>query len=588
MLQIERSGDTTIVEAASYRLEIASGERHYVRLEVPPGRPLADLALLSSAHPPGGVDELVELGEMTIARADDGRVTVRQSARSTVWAAKRAELSCLPKGLMYRAIFRGSAALDEVQLFEHGERDDRYLNRPTPSGFWRPPRAREGWTPSRPYFPGVFSPAPNGAARTRFWFGERATNHPANDGSFWGGDWFFTPAPFAYALGGDGRWLLVGLAPRREDLGFVHFDYRGGQGWGLGLTYQGMTRVDGDWEAPRVLMLAGTDEYAALADYHAWLEEDGVTPVSSRAGQSWWPEPIWCGWGEQVAREGRRRANALSTQRNYESWLGLLERHGLSPGTIVIDDRWQARLGGAEPSGGWPRMRQFIADQHARGRRVLLWHNVWEVEEPQADETLILRHGAPALGAFGYPMRDPTASHFGDRMRQLMARLLGPPPEGLGADGLKLDITHSTPSGPGYEGPPAWGNALLHSMLRQTYEAAKETRPDALIESHAANPYFRDTCDALRLNDVFTDLASVVEQMRHRALVARAAGFDLIDTDCWSMPSRAALLEYVETQPELGIPALYYVTRVDQSRERLREADYRRIAAVWHRYRRSL
>ncbi|MCC7106940.1 MAG: hypothetical protein IT307_17540, partial [Chloroflexi bacterium] len=169
------------------------------------------------------------------------------------------------------------------------------------------------------------------------------------------------------------------------------------------------------------------------------------------------------------------------------------------------------------------------------------------------------------------------------------SRLLAPPPRGLSADGLKLDITHSTPGGPDLKlHGRERGNGLLRRLLKTTYEAAKDVRPDALIESHAANPFFRDACDVLRLNDVFTDRTSVVAEMEHRSRVARAAGFDLIDTDCWAMPSRAALVEYVEAQPSLGIPALYYATRVDRSQERLRDADYRRIAGAWARYRATL
>ncbi len=51
------------------------------------------------------------------------------------------------------------------------------------------------------------------------------------------------------------------------------------------------------------------------------------------------------------------------------------------------------------------------------------------------------------------------------------------------------------------------------------------------------------------------------------------------------MPSREALLEYVEVQPELGIPSLYYATMVERTHERLRPQDYQRIAAAWGRYR---
>ncbi len=220
---------------------------------------------------------------------------------------------------------------------------------------------------------------------------------------------------------------------------------------------------------------------------------------------------------------------------------------------------------------------------------MLLWHNLWEVESAVPDQTLVAPDGARAHGEFGFPMADPTPPGFAERTRQMMVRLLAPPPTGLGADGLKVDITHSTALASGYRTHrPAWGNGLLHRLLREAYQAVKEVRPRAMVESHAANAYFRDTCDVLRLNDLASNRASVVEEMAHRARIARAAGFTLVDTDGWAVSTRAALLEYVEAQPGLGIPALYYATRVDRSGERLRAAAYGRIAAAWDRYRHSL
>ncbi len=592
MPRVTRAAEGTAIEGPEYRVVVPAGQRQRVRLEVPPGRPLADLCLMSSAHPVGGVDELVELAEIDVRQPNlpAGVIEIRQAGRSTCWDRKEAVLSCYEDRLLYAFHVDGTAELEEVQFFEHGDRDPRYLNRPTLSGFWRPARAREGWRASRAHFPRVFSPAPNVAARTSFWSGERATIHPGNEADFWGGDWMFTPAPFAYALGGDGRWLLVGLVARRDELNFTHFEYRGGEEWGLALKYGGGERAAGRWAAPRLELLAAEDPYIGLARHVAARDGVSTYPEAASDGPDWWRQPIWCGWGEQVAWEGERRAMELSTRANYEDWLAALERHGISPGTIVVDDRWQARLGTAEPSAGWSDLEQFIAQQHGQGRRVLLWHNVWEIERPGPDVSLIMRdEHDELLGAFGYPMWDPTAAGFSDRMRALMVGLLAPPPHGLGADGLKLDIIHSTPLREVKElAGPERGNALLRRLLRTLYQEAKDVRPDALIESHAVNPYFRDTLDVVRLNDVFTDLASVVDQMTHRARVARAVGFNLLDTDCWAMPTRDALLEYVEAQPALGIPALYYATLVDRTKEPLRAEDYRRIAAVWERYRRGL
>jgi hypothetical protein len=586
-VHIERADGETAIRGDRYRLVVGQGGSRFARLEMPIGRPLADLVLMSSVHPRWRIDELLSLSEVAVAAAPDGSAIVTQSATSSAWESKTATLHCHPDRLTHQIRVRGAANVAEVQLFESGDRDGAYLNRHTLSGWWRPTHARRGWLRSRWFFDSVWSPAPNGAARIRFWPGERATNHPANDADFWGGDWFFTPAPFAYGLGGGDAWLMAALSPRADQLGFDRFDYRGGEGWGLSLVYGDGPTVDGEWAAPALDLIPANDPYDGVREQIALLERRGLVPPPGGSGEEWWRQPIWCGWGEQVAREtADARAAQLSTQANYEQWLALLESKGIEPGTIVVDDRWQAHLGWADPSARWPDLGGFITSQHERGRRVLLWHNAWECEAELPAEGAIRRLGEAVTGAFGHPLWDPTSQWFARHIEEYCERLLAPPPRGLGADGLKLDIIHGTPLGPGLQlAGDERGHALLHRLLRLTHEAARAANPRAMVESHAINPHFRDTCGVARLNDVFTDLASVVEQMAHRARVARASGFEIIDTDCWTMPTRAALIEYIEAQPLLGIPSLYYARRVDRSGEELRDQDFARIASVWAGYR---
>jgi len=114
-------------------------------------------------------------------------------------------------------------------------------------------------------------------------------------------------------------------------------------------------------------------------------------------------------------------------------------------------------------------------------------------------------------------------------------------------------------------------------------------RPDALLINHAVEPTFAPLADMVRLNDTLR-LADprpwppVVPQMLHRARIVRAACPDaLIDTDDWAMPDRATFREYLERQPELGVPALYYVDRIDLSGEPLLEEDFEAIRRAWRR-----
>jgi hypothetical protein len=575
---------------ALYALQVDPEGLARVRVEWPPGRPLIDLLLLSSVHQVDAIDELVEAQQVQVERLSEGLVEISQVVRTTLWDRKRVVLRSYPERLEYWCEVTGRGLLDRVSLFEASPAASQYTNRPSPSGYRRPIRARSGWQGSRGYFSTVFSPAPNTAFQQYGWPGDSFSTLPSARTGL-GEASFFTPAPFAYGLGEEGRWLTLGLGCSIDEATFSSFEYEGGPLWSLTLRYDGQTRVAGSWRSPTIVLLPTADEFAGLAAYRDWLRAAGQAATGRAVGPDWWGEPIWSGWGEQVAQAQLLGASpdALSTQQRYADWLKLLDRQGLWPGTIVVDRGWQAVPGRPEPDPRrWPELASFIARRQQAGQRVLLWQPAWELADDGAGPGLLRRSdGDPLAGAAGSFLLDPTAAEAEPRLRQALVRLLAPPPRGLGADGLKLDRTHLTPHGPGYAAPsgPAWGSALLHRLLALTYGLAKEIRAEALIEAPAANPLFLDCLDLLRLNDLDTDLRSVVEPMTHRARVARASGFALLDTDGWPAPSRAALLEYAAVQPSLGIPALYYASRLERSGETLEPADYAAIAAAWRRYR---
>lgn len=157
--------------------------------------------------------------------------------------------------------------------------------------------------------------------------------------------------------------------------------------------------------------------------------------------------------------------------------------------------------------------------------------------------------------------------------------------DGYDADGFKVDFTARTPSGPALKRHGReWGVELLFRLLWILWDEAKRVRPEALVVTHAANPYFARVTDMIRLNDVNAG-SPVVPQMLHRARVARAAcPHHLIDTDNWPMPSRQAWREYVKVQGEIGVPALYYATHLDTG-EPLEEDDYEALRRLFARAR---
>jgi hypothetical protein len=205
---------------------------------------------------------------------------------------------------------------------------------------------------------------------------------------------------------------------------------------------------------------------------------------------------------------------------------------------------------------------------------VLLWQKAWD-REGLAPELCV-------RNALGEPVTpDPGNPSCEARIREEILAMLSP--DGLDADGFKIDFTARTPSGAELAHSGTWGVELLRRLLWIVYDAAKHAKPDALVMTHTPNPYLADLTDMIRLNDVIVE-RPVVAQMRHRARIARIACPEaLIDTDNWPMPDKAQWREYVDVQPQLGVPSLYFATHVGERGEPLTADDYAAIRASWAR-----
>jgi hypothetical protein len=212
-----------------------------------------------------------------------------------------------------------------------------------------------------------------------------------------------------------------------------------------------------------------------------------------------------------------------------------------------------------------------------------LWWKAWDPEGLAPELCIRNPRGEPV--AF-----DPTNPAARELLRESVAHMLAP--DGLDADGLKIDFTARTPSGRALTAHgPGWGIALLHELLATVHRAAKQAKQDALLITHTPHPAFVDVTDMIRLNDMIrTDDAdpatNVVAQMRFRAAVASAACPELpIDTDDWCVPNLAEWREYLAVKPLLGVPSLYYADSVDATGESFEPADYEALRETWERWR---
>lgn len=605
---VDHRRDVVVVDTAAYRLEVdRQRPRAVLRDPGADGRVWSRLSLLASLDLVGGRDESYGIAPVEIADHTPDAVEFVVAASSPLWRHKAVHLRCTAGGVELWAVASGAgwrdARLDEVTLL-----GGRAILASGAAGTFR----------SSIGFASLFSPAPTEpvhVVRPSAVASSLGVVGDAEPGRLHG---IFSPPPLCWALGAaaptgatavpDGPWWGMSLCAPVSELTMTsaRYDPLDG-GFLLRLDYEGHTRGDAEVVTPRVVLRPAATPWQALTDYHDLLVSRGWAPPPGdpAATPAWWSEPVFCGWGAQCARAAALGAEAVDTglvggagavaapdlarQDVYDEFLAVLATAGLDPGIIVIDDRWQAAYGSAEPDlDRWPDLRGWIAAQHAAGRRVLLWWKAWDPGGLPADECVTDATGRPVAV-------DVANAAYRERLSAIVAGLLGP--DGLDADGFKLDFTQRAPSGTSLratDGP--WGIAALHTLLATITTAARGVKPDALIVTHTPHPSFGDVCDMVRLNDVLErdvhgDPVSVVDQLRFRHAVAtHSLPGHLIDTDQWPMPDRASWRAYVAAQAELGtsnpaVPALYYLESIDNSGEQLTRDDLALVARTWADYR---
>jgi hypothetical protein len=392
---------------------------------------------------------------------------------------------------------------------------------------------------------------------------------------------------FPFQVEDAGPWMGFGLTARRGAYNFDSFAYvPAGNRFYLETDLLGYTSVDGAWESPGIVGVVGNDEWETLSEYSKWHFRDGGCAPNTGQQAGWWKGPIYCGWGDQ----GRRKRNDdlspdaqdlatqdLATQEEYTYFSDRLDSLGLHPAFIIVDAKWQGAYGEALPDPmKWPDLRGFVNWQHGKGRRVVLWFMMWNTEGLPAEEcvtTWLNPSGA-----------DPTNPKYQARMKSTIRNLLSSDPDCYDCDGFKLDFGNVMPLGINlstYE-PGVYGIELLKRMFQLIHDAAKEAKPDALVNASCGHPYFADVVDQARLHDYFHSMRSARSHMGYRARLFNTALPNVsIDTDGVSS-TRREMLDYARFAPTVGAPDLYSLW--GGSDFVLTDDDWREIRAIWESY----
>jgi len=536
------------------------------------GSALFRFPLVSGLSTPGQEEKLSNI-RLARAETSEGSALWEAIADSSLWTARTFRWTFSADRIEFQQFASGPRPIERCYFFANGI-SERWENGTSPGVFAN----------TTVYATRYFSPRPNHADQSYFTIavpqslgvaGE-TPDPPGFHPTLMGG--IFAPPPLFLAFERNGLWGGIGLGAEPGDYLFNALEYSGSRyaGASFWVHYGGYRAAGPRFASPRVSVHFGFSEWDALARYVAWMDESGFATRKRFPNPAWHRRPIFCGWAEQTreAAASGIAARDLATQAKYEEWLAVLDRRGLPVGTVVVDDKWQKRYGTFDvDEEKWPDLRGFVARQHARGRRVLLWVPAFQ-REGLPDDLCVRIEGRPVAGDVSNPAYE---SFLRERVRHLVAD--------LGVDGFKEDWLGGQPPTPGLQAHAhLFGIEFVRRFQLILHDEAHRWKPDALVETQTPNPLFRESSDVLRLNDVWYGARDVGEMMRRRARIARIAGWDLVDCDNASSTNLEEWWSYMREQPSIGIPSLYFVHRTESTMEEVPEGTWRQLKEIWDAY----
>lgn len=582
-MRISRSAGNIVITTKVYKL-IIDQPQLLARLYAARGNMYYHMSLLSAVDKVGQIDKTHTIQGIRSRRKGDCCV-IEITHSSSLWKEKKTQYTCYEEYIEYGVSVKGNGRVDRAYFFRGRLGQDELA--------------------SVPGYDYLFPACPNFLEKDYFHASEYCSINAGHESFAWGFALSTGPLCFALANKFKAPWLSIGVAAGEGEYGFQSFEYNhkskevektpdsivGTSAFSL--AYYGHLRVKDSWCTPKLVFHFAGNEFAAIRKYVNWLFDNRYLKKTRRKKASWWKQPIFCGWREQVAAgfgatkgnfsrqhmESGKAAKAQCTQKNHERWLRRLHKKGIDPGIIIIDADWHVPGHQADKK-KWPDLRGFIDNCHAQGQKVLLWIDCWEKGLATNDERIAIG------GQRNYC--DPTNPAYIKRLRCEMERMLSNAPECYNADGLKVDNTSMQPYGYDMKTKgDLYGYELQKHYMKIIYDAVKSIKKDALVSLFIANPYCLDVCDMVRIGDMYTAKGDPGDAMRTRAKIIRIGmpGV-LIDTDGqFSFSMEPDFAKLITEQAKVGLPTIYNADRVLRLRSfclpamsKLTDKDYQQIA----------
>lgn len=392
-----------------------------------------------------------------------------------------------------------------------------------------------------------------------------------------------SPPPLVYPfyMSNYDKWFGLGVVAMPGNYNFDLFSYTPGSPQFFELPLYGRYNVQDCWESQGIVGCPGNDAFDVIANYAEWhYQHGGCQRPDFSDIPKWWKGPIFCGWGEQgTMRQQGKYPNifAAATQETYTHISRKLDENGLNASFLIIDDKWQETYGSLLPDKTkWPDLRAFADAEHAKGRKVVLWFKNWNMEGLPEDECA-LSYNNPYTA-------DPTNDKYVERLKKAIYTLFSSDEGCYDCDGFKMDFTSCMPLGYGvWPRKPIYGIEMLKLYFKIVYETAKSVKPDAIINSSCCHPYFSDVIDQARLHDYNGNLRCATELMNYRQKLFRAVFPGIsIDTDAGSPASRRDFMRYLQEQPKIGVPDLYYISELEKAP--YSKKDLETLKEIWDAY----
>jgi hypothetical protein len=560
------------IRMPSYSVEVNPGEPP--RLVIArDGETVFEVPIVSGLASDTGEEQLSAI-EFSVRQTGDQAWELDATAKSSLWSGRRFVWRFFPDRIDFRQFAKGQGKLGRCYFLSNGV-SNRWDNGTTPGHAWD----------AAIYADRYFSPNPNHANQFEFniampqtvGFGNGRQSGSETDFRPERITGIFAPPPLFLAFHLDKTWTGIGIGTKPGEYLFPALEYTGSRyaGASFYVDYLGYKAIDGDFASPELSLTFAYDPLDALSRYTARLDKAGFSTDATDHDARWHHLPVFCGWAEQTVESvpAGQAPNQLATQANYENWIAVLEQRALPFGTIVIDDKWQKGYGTFEvDTQKWPDMKGFVAAQHAKGRHVILW-----VPLAHADGlpgSLCLQVAGKCAGAdVGKPEYE---AWLRPRIRHLV--------QDIGVDGFKEDWVDA----PSIAGLPLSGGLAGIEFVRRfqwiLYDETHKAKPDALVETQTVNALFRESSDVTRLNDIWYATRNVPGMMRLRARIAHISGWPVLDTDNASSTNLKEWWDYMQAQPLIGIPALYFVTKTESTQESPTDAQWAALAGLWRTY----